>query len=189
MTPLRQIETDRNFRDYTCGASTDALKHIVGVQFRNLATIGGSICGKFGFSDVSTLFLALDSTVELLKGGTVPLSEYLAARNDKDILLSVSVRKEDLRAVYNSVRNTATDFPILSMCMARPEGSPYRVSIGARPSRAQLAVFDLPADSSEDLSDTVLSGYTFGSNRRGSAEYREHLARVLLNRSLAAVRQ
>ena len=36
-----------------------------------MATVGGSIWGRFGFSDVLTVFLAMDSYVELYKGGIV----------------------------------------------------------------------------------------------------------------------
>ena len=39
----------------------EAVRHIVGVQFRNCATVGGSVYGRFGFSDVLTLLLALVS--------------------------------------------------------------------------------------------------------------------------------
>ncbi|MFQ7552525.1 MAG: FAD binding domain-containing protein [Blautia marasmi] len=49
------------------GAIRESLRHIVGVQFRNCATVGGSIWGRFGFSDVLTMLLALDTEVELLK--------------------------------------------------------------------------------------------------------------------------
>ena len=52
---------------YTHDAVKNAVKDIVGVQFRNMATIGGSIWGRFGFSDVLTVFLAMDSYVELYK--------------------------------------------------------------------------------------------------------------------------
>ena len=41
--------------------SEKSLRHIVGVQFRNCATIGGSIWGRYGFSDVLTMFLAMDT--------------------------------------------------------------------------------------------------------------------------------
>ena len=73
MVTLRQLETHEGFRAYTEGCAKEALRHIVGVQFRNLATVGGSIYGRYGFSDVLTLFLGLDCYVELYKGGIVPL--------------------------------------------------------------------------------------------------------------------
>lgn len=62
----------------------ESLRHIVGVQFRNLATVGGSLWGRFGFSDVLTLLLALDAQVELpprrtdVSGGVHPAAPAAA---------------------------------------------------------------------------------------------------------------
>lgn len=192
MVPLHDMETCGSFNDYTCGAAAKALGHIVGVQFRNLATVGGSICGRFGFSDVSTLLLAFDACAELYRGGIVPLSEYLAARPDRDILLAVLVRKEKLRAVYECVRNTATDFPVLALCMTRREDGTvpqYRLSIGARPSRALVTEFteeDLAPDAAA-AAGALTGRFQYGSNARGSAEYRAHLAQVLFLRAKTAL--
>ncbi len=69
MTTLRQLELHGGLDCYTGGALRESLRHIVGVQFRNLATVGGSIYGRFGFSDVLTMFLVLDTYVELYRGG------------------------------------------------------------------------------------------------------------------------
>lgn len=65
MTPLRELEINKRLNEYTHGAVRESLRHIVGVQFRNCATIGGSIWGRYGFSDVLTMFLAMDTWVEL----------------------------------------------------------------------------------------------------------------------------
>ena len=65
MVPLRHLELHPRLNAYTQGAVRNAVKDIIGVQFRNMATIGGSIWGRFGFSDVLTVFLAMDSYVEL----------------------------------------------------------------------------------------------------------------------------
>ena len=64
MVTLRQLELHAGIGAYTKGAMKEALRHIVGVQFRNLATVGGSIFGRFGFSDVLTMLMALDAKVE-----------------------------------------------------------------------------------------------------------------------------
>ena len=82
MTSLRQLENHKGFNEYTNGCAKEALRHIVGVQFRNLATVGGSIYGRYGFSDVLTLLIGLDSYVELYKGGIVSLKEYAAKSYD-----------------------------------------------------------------------------------------------------------
>ena len=59
MVTLRQLELHPGLAAYTDGAVRESVRHIVGVQLRNLATVGGSIYSRFGFSDVLTMFLAL----------------------------------------------------------------------------------------------------------------------------------
>ena len=50
MVTLRQLELSESLNAFTDGAVASCVKPIVGVQFRNLATVGGSIFGRFGFS-------------------------------------------------------------------------------------------------------------------------------------------
>ena len=52
MTTLRDLELHAGLNQYTNNSMKEAMRHIVGVQFRNLATVGGSIYGRYGFSDV-----------------------------------------------------------------------------------------------------------------------------------------
>ena len=89
------------------------MRHIVGVQLRNLATVGGSLYSRFGFSDVLTMFLVLDAQVELYKGGIVPLSEYAERPKDRDILVRIIVPKKNAKFNYQSVRISQTDIPVL----------------------------------------------------------------------------
>ena len=93
MTTLRELECHERLNQWCEGAVKDAVSDIVGVQFRNLATIGGSIFGRYGFSDVLTVFLAMDSYVELYKGGIVPLQEFAQMKRDNDILVRVIVKR------------------------------------------------------------------------------------------------
>lgn len=190
MVTLRQLETHPGLEAFTHGAVREALRHIVGVQLRNLATVGGSIYSRFGFSDVLTLFLAMDCSVELYKGGIVPLAEYAARPYDRDLLVRVIVPKEPAAFCYQSVRNSQTDFPVLT-CAAAKTAEGYRFAIGARPGKAVR--FDLTpnaAETPELLADRfaaeVRAAIQTESNLRGSAEYRNHLAGVLVKR---AVRQ
>ena len=48
MVPLRALELHEGFAKLTQGAMEEAVKHIVGVQFRNCATLGGSLWGIVG---------------------------------------------------------------------------------------------------------------------------------------------
>ena len=114
MVSLRQLELHEGLNAYTQGAIAKGVKDIVGVQFRNMATIGGSIFGRFGFSDVLTVFLSMDTYVELYKGGIVPLEEFASMEHDRDILVRVIVKKRPGTFTYLSMRNTRTDFPVLT---------------------------------------------------------------------------
>jgi CO/xanthine dehydrogenase FAD-binding subunit len=147
-------------------------------------TVGGSIYGRFGFSDVLTVFLPLDSYVELYKGGIIPLSEYAQMPYDRDILINLRVKKTDMRVAYDSFRNQATDFPVLT-CAVALCGDRLRVAIGARPSKARLT----EATIDKDMLEEVIARFNFGSNMRASAEYRRHLAMVLLTRTIDRVKE
>ena len=72
MTTLHDLETNAALNEFTGGAVRESLRHIVGVQFRNCATVGGSIFGRYGFSDVLTMFLAMDTWVDMYQAGRIP---------------------------------------------------------------------------------------------------------------------
>ncbi|MGN1181690.1 MAG: FAD binding domain-containing protein, partial [Faecalibacillus sp.] len=50
MCTLRQLEVHQSLNQLCQNMIRDALCDIVGVQFRNMATIGGSLFSRFGFS-------------------------------------------------------------------------------------------------------------------------------------------
>ena len=179
MVTLRDIEQHEGLNAYCGGAVRDAVKDIVGVQFRNMATVGGSIWGRFGFSDVLTVFLAMDSYVELYKGGIVPLEQFAKMKKDSDILVRLVVKKTPCKVVYSSMRNQSTDFPVIACAVARTEGG-YRASIGARPARAIL----IRGEEADGFPAFVAQNAPTEGNIRGSAAYRTHLIRVLVERAM-----
>ena len=183
MATLRDIEIHEGLNTYSNGAVANAVKDIVGVQFRNMATVGGSIWGRFGFSDVLTIFLALDSYVELYKGGIIPLEQFAKMQKDDDILVRLIVKKTPCKVVYYSMRNQRTDFPVLACAVANMNGQ-YRASVGARPSRAIL----IRSEQSEGFADFVAENAPTEGNMRGSAAYRTHLIKVLVDRSMENLR-
>ncbi|MCI8542739.1 FAD binding domain-containing protein [Acetatifactor aquisgranensis] len=194
MVSLRQIELHEGLNAYTRGAAAAAVRDIVGVQFRNLATAGGSIWGRFGFSDVLTVFLAMETYVELYKGGILPLEQFAAMKYDRDILVRIIVKKTPGDFAYRTMRNQRTDFPVIACGLSRIGGE-YRAVIGARPARA-MAVRDERGFLSGGLTEEgcrAFAGYVAEtvpteSNIRGSAAYRTHLIRVLTERNLAELR-
>ena len=179
MATLRDLEMHDGLNTYSGNAVANAVKDIVGVQFRNMATVGGSIWGRFGFSDVLTVFLAMDSYVELYKGGIIPLEQFAAMKKDNDILVRLIVRKAPCKLVYSSMRNQSTDFPVIACAVAHMNGE-YRASIGARPARAIL----IRNEKAEGFPAFVAENAPTEGNIRGSAAYRTHLIKVLVERSM-----
>lgn len=196
MVRLRQLEQHPGLNAYTQGAVRDALAGIVGVQFRNLATVGGSIFGRFGFSDVLTVFLSMEAEVELYRGGIVPLADFIQQKRDRDVLLRLIVPKKPGAAfAYQSMRISRTDFPVLTCAVSRLDGV-CRAAVGARPMAAMTVADEtgLLAAGIDETSAAVFGAYVAervptAGNLRGSAAYRTHLARVLTQRAVLAFRR
>ena len=183
MATLRQLEQHEGLNAYCDNAIKNAVKDIVGVQFRNMATLGGSIWGRFGFSDVLTVFLAMDCYVELYKGGIVPLEQFAGMKKDNDILVRLIVKKTPGKVVYTAMRNQRTDFPVLT-CALSNIGGETKAVIGARPAKAMVIRDEngLMPDG-KAFAAYVAQNAPTDSNIRGSAAYRTHLIRVLVERA------
>lgn len=194
MTTLRTLEEHPGLASYTNGAMKESLQHIVGVQFRNLATVGGSIYGRYGFSDVLTMFLVMDSYVELYKGGILSLEEFAHRPFDRDILVRIIIRKTKSIYYYQSVRNSKTDFPILTCSAARSGEGNYQFAIGARPGRAVLLkdkqemLLQVTEDTAAAYAAYAKEQIETASNTRGSAPYRSHLVEVLVKRAITELK-
>lgn len=186
MCPLRSLELHEGLNTYFNNAVKESVRHIVGTQFRNQATIGGSIFGRFGFSDILTCLLVLDSYVELYKGGIVALSDFVKMERDNDILVHIIIKKDKRAVSYTSQRMTATDFPVIA-CGVSKAGNIWNVAIGARPMKAALVVKEAVIGNekeAEEFAKEAAEQMTFGTNMRGSKEYRKHLATVFVKRAV-----
>lgn len=190
MAALRQLEQHPGLNAWTKGAAARAVQDIVGVQFRNMATVGGSVWGRFGFSDVLTFLLSLDTYVELYRGGLLPLEEFASLKKDNDILVRIHIRKNPGAFVYQAMRNQRTDFPVLTCALSCVQGE-YRAVIGARPGKAMvlgdeegLLAEGISQESAQAFAAYAANRTPTGTNLRGSAAYRTHLAEVLLRRNL-----
>ncbi|MDD5931096.1 MAG: FAD binding domain-containing protein [Oscillospiraceae bacterium] len=193
MTPLRALETHEGLNALSRGAVAESLKGIVGVQFRNTATVGGSVYARFGFSDVTTLLLALGARVELYKGGVMSLEDFNALpRKQRDILVRVIVPKREMKIAYRSQRNTKTDLPVLTCAVAGGEGEALAV-VGARPAIAQVFRDEtgilkngVTEESAAAFGAWVAEQADFGSNSRAGGEYRRRVCAVLVRRCAMA---
>ncbi|MEF9916150.1 MAG: FAD binding domain-containing protein [Lachnospiraceae bacterium] len=188
MCTLRQLELHPGLQEYFHGEIKEMVRHIVGTQFRNGATVGGSVYGRYGFSDVITGLLVLGTWVELYHGGKLLLSQFVEMGYERDILVRIVIPKDGRRMQYGSHREAATDFPVIACGVARKDDCWY-ISVGARPGRGKLVVRedqDLELDAAQ-LAKEVAAGMSFESNMRGSAGYRKHLAEVYIRRGVEMI--
>ena len=193
MCSLRDLEIHESLQKEFQGSFKAALKHIVGVQFRNTATVGGSVYPRFGFSDVLTLLAALDCEIELYHQGMVHIREFVKESPKEDILVRIKIKKDNRKVSYETLRMTETDFGILNCAVSYKDGK-YTIVLGATPGKAKIVeevVFsDIWDESAFDKQlDCIIEQYVFGTNMRGSKEYRKAMAKVLIKRAVRNLEQ
>lgn len=197
MTTFRQMETsevlDRCFDELIKASVRD----VIGVQFRNLVTIGGTVYAKHGFSDLIPSLLALDAKVVFYNSGEVSLNDYL--REDgyrkQDIIEKIVIPKKEVKASYQSIRLSKGDYAILVVSVVKSDEG-VKIAVGARPQSAILAesamnllgTDDLTEENVTQASKKAAEELTFGTNTRGSKEYRKEICKVLVKRALEEVK-
>ena len=182
MTTLRTMETHAALNAAFGGVFARAFEPIVGTQFRNSATVGGSVFSRFGFSDVSTLLLAMGAKVVTHARGEVPLDEFQKEKWDRDILTAIRIEKGRSAAI-ESVRLSKTDIPVL-VCAASADERGVRVVLGSRPARAVIVAEDAKPEELDYM--RMAADVPMGSNARASEAYRRKVAPVLMERAVQA---
>ena len=194
MVTLYDVEKNEALKNLFDGVVPKAVGNILGTQFRRCATIGASVYSKYGFSDILPSLLVLDTEVELVKNGRLPLREFLDKPIARDILIRIHIKKDDRRASYQNLRNAGADFPILNAAVSKL-GKQWTIVVGARPGKAQIAVAaskmlsetELEHMNVEEIAKSAAQELTFGSNNKGTAEYRQAVCSVLVKRAIEEV--
>ncbi|MPM47375.1 hypothetical protein SDC9_94084 [bioreactor metagenome] len=195
MTTLREIEESKALKDNFGGLISKVSSIIMGVQLRNVATIGGTIGGRYGFSDLLTALIALDTKVFLYNRGEISLEDFIVLPQiPRDIITKVIIDKKNCKTCFKDLRNTTTDFSIVNVAVCNTNNN-FKIAIGARPGVAKATcksmeiIKDLhvPEEWINNLCDSVVDEFSFGSDLRGSKEYRKEVAKVLVKRAVMEV--
>ncbi len=194
MTTLRDLEVSPILNKYFDRVLSNAVRDIIGVQFRNVVTVGGSVFSKYGFSDLIVGLLALETEVELYNGGRMPLEEFLNRKYEKDILVKLYIKKNNANAIYKCMRNSRSDYPILNLAVSKDDNN-FKICVGARPQRATVAVKASEFLSNNPIneeniikaSEIACEELVFGSNMRASKEYRKAVCKSLVKNALMEV--
>ena len=206
MVNFRKLETNDVIKNYCNGIISESVSGILGVQFRNNATLGATVFSKYGFSDLITALLAVDAKVVLFKQGELTLKEYLAVeQTEKDILVEVKLPKNSQYGVFKCVRKSSTDYSIVNVGVVKDKNNNYTVTVGARPSRAKIAenfskeitsiiknienknIELLEEKLTKELLGIIDEELIFGDNMRGSGKYRCLLSKNLIKMAVMEV--
>lgn len=186
MVTLRQLEQHLSLNKWTCNIIKDSVKDIVGVQFRNMATIGGSVYSRFGFSDILCALLCLDCEVCMHERGIIPLKEFIEIPYERDVLTHIIIKKHKMKSAFMCVRKSATDISVLNVSASKlNEG--YRICVGARPQKAML--LEVKNDELENIAKYVAENIPCESNMRASKNYRMQLVEALTLKALKKIEE
>ena len=187
MVTQRQFEQSKLVPDM----AKDAVKSIMGPAFRNTATIGGSVFGKFGFSDVITGLLGYQVDLVFYPKAIMSLLDYVKKPGFYDgILTHVRIYKENLKGFFKKVGITALDYPILNIAVTK--GKEYRVVVGSRPfvaSRCEKteAYLNNGGKDFAKAAEMAVEELKFGDSIATKSDYRKQLALTYVRRGLEEV--
>ena len=195
MTSLRELETHALLTESFNGVLPKSVRNIIGAQFRNSVTVGASVYAKYGFSDLITALLVLNTEVELYKGGRIPLVDFLKQPKWKNILVRLWIKSENRKATSVYIKNSASDFSILNVAVSELDDQ-WIIAVGARPGRATiaskaseaLAKGNQSVPEIESAAQMAAEELSFGTNMRGTREYRKALCKVLVKRAIMEVK-
>ncbi|AFS79385.1 xanthine dehydrogenase, FAD-binding subunit XdhB [Gottschalkia acidurici 9a] len=194
MTTFREIETNQILSKYFDNLLSHSVKNIIGVQFRNMVTVGATVFSKYGFSDFITALRVLDTKVVLYNAGEMTIDEFIDSGRKKDLLEKIIIKKENLRASFQMMRNSMADYAILNAAVSKGDTG-FKIVVGARPGIAVFANKAMEYINSNEISEETVSKASqiaseelaFGTNGLGSKEYRTHLASALVKSALLEV--
>lgn len=194
-TTLRDMEMHPSIRALGGGFLSQAIGSIVGVSFRNVATLGGTIIGKYPFSDLITVMLTLQVKLSFYPEETMSLHDFLEQKDKHQaILTNVIIEKTTGRGYFKKVSNTMLDFAILNV--ACYHDGKLKIAIGARPWKPILAVDAMNRVNQakvvddvliESIGETIIKTIPFSDDDRGSKAYREVLAKTYVMRGIKEV--
>ena len=193
MVTQRELETSPIIKSLGGGVVSQAVSEIMGPAFRNVATVGGSIYGKFGFSDLITVLLGFDVELQFYPNAKMSLEDYLAKPGFYDgILTHVRIQKKECKSFFKKVKATSIDYPILNICVTK--GDKYKVVVGSRPLVATrlLKVEEYLNNGGKDFdkaAQIAIEEVKLGDSMANSGEYRKQLTKVYVKRGLEEVNE
>lgn len=194
MTTFREIETSEILLNNFGGVVARSVMDIVGVQLRNVVTVGATVFSRYGFSDFIPALLALDTKVILEGAGEMSLEAFLESDIKRDILVAVRIKKNGRVGNYQTIRRSKSDYALLNVVASRLDND-VKIVVGARPSKATYAKKAMEYLNENGINEDTIKvagriaseEISFGDNMRASGRYREAVCMVMVERALREV--
>jgi CO/xanthine dehydrogenase FAD-binding subunit len=205
---LSEVLESPNTTAYLDGILAAVLRQVASPLLRNAATVGGALASAHPWSDVLSLFLALDARVSVYAGQfrTQPLEELLAHRGEMDraIIVDVLLPSASAPTVVGFEKFVRTGFDVgMLNCTCRlsvnehGRCSDVRVVFGGTPdlsarSAAVEAILDgavLDTQVIESAAHKAAEAIPARDDVRASGAYRRILATAGVRRCLARIAQ
>lgn len=191
MVSLRDYEKNPAINALFDGKVAFSAREVLGPAFRNTATIGGTVYGRYPFSDVLCGLLPLDVKVKLYPEQEMTLDEFINFRGKiSGIITEIIIKKEEGRGYFKKVKTTALDFPLINFMIVKRGGKHY-ISIGSRPMVAALALKAMEAADKgmpfDEVAEIAANELPYMDSSSISKEYRQDLVKVYVRRGLEEV--
>jgi aerobic carbon-monoxide dehydrogenase medium subunit len=197
-----------------CPLVSSVARHVANVRVRNVGTVGGNLAFADPHSDLATLFLTLDASVELVSPRgcrELPLGDFVrgpweTAREADELLASVTLTPWGGETAAAYVKFGVHERPTLAVAAAlRLDGAAgaqrggdrivdARVAIGCvglKPARLAAVEARLVGGSVADLEDAAraaaeiaAAGVDAADDLHGSADYKRAMVAVFVRRAL-----
>ena len=191
MVSQRQLEKSDLIKNIGHGIIVNATSQIMGPAFREMATVGGSIYGKYGFSDLITALLAMKTTLVFYPNEELSLEEYLATPGFKDgILTHIYIKKCEANTFFKKVAINALDYALINIAVRKCKH--YKIVVGSRPLVAAVAkkaveYLEEGGNDFEKAAEIAVEELSFGDSMSANSSYRKELAKVYIRRGLEEV--
>lgn len=204
-TSIGKIERCEALKDFLRGSFINSISRIATPILRNIMTIGGTIARGYGWSDILTIFMTLNSKLKIFNGeyNQISIEDFIdyKRKNEKFIIVELEFFKFDTNYFFSYIRFTRTsaDIPLLNEgVLLKIENGLIKeanVLLGGRPSfpvhlkRVEEFLIDKKLNDENISYAKELIDAPLFDDLRASKEYRTHLSKVLTKRNLEKIKE
>lgn len=192
---------------------TDAIAGIRPMQIRNVGTLGGSICSSLPFFDLPAALVALDAQVTTRGIGrparTIPIEQFFWDFFLPDLRFGEFLTEAEFRippansaGAFQKFESNSVDWALVSIgvqvTVSDNRFTSVRIALGGGVGRRVMRAASVEAvltgaPATDEVIDRSVGGVTDDVNAfsdfRGSADFRNHLLKVYIARSLKQARR